>query len=271
MYFDLLTPGNTEFVQSIGRILGYKSTRLSNVISAFEAAQKVFNQASLLTLLNALQAWRVQDPQEFANRGGSNGVAYRLWMETKQFLANRYNQRFTQPNPPMSTTCPGTELLGIYVPEGEGHVKICHAFAYRWAIAAGKMTESPALPARKRSGSYNAANVTPVLYPAGFTGYASVRVGGAMQTQPGDIIAMFDNPNPPQPMKLGHSLIAETASIWFSANNAGTFGVGTGRTRIDTASAFPVIAGFQVGWVGTGNQWMRPDGQIVHVVYRRIP
>lgn len=132
MYFDLLTPGNTEFVQSIGRILGYKSTRLSNnVISAFEAAQKVFNQASLLTLLNAhcrLGEYRTR--REFANRGGSNGVAYRLWMETKQFLASSYNQRFTQPNPPMSTTCPGTELLGIYVPEGEGRTsRGCHAFA----------------------------------------------------------------------------------------------------------------------------------------------
>lgn len=270
MYFDLLAPGNPEFVQSVGRVFGTRSARLTQVISAFESAQKVFSQASLLALLNALYAWRTQDPREFANRGGTNGVAYRLWMEARQFLANRHHQAFPQQNPSMPAGCPGTELLGIYVPEGEGHVEICHAFAYRWAIAAGKMPESPALPARRSSGSYNAANVTPVLYPAGYTGYPPVRAGGVLQTQPGDIIAMFDNPNPPQQMKLGHSLIAETASIWFSANNAGTFGVGTGRTRINTAGPFPVIAGNQVGWVGAGNQWLRPDGQIVHVVYRRL-
>jgi hypothetical protein len=218
-----------------------------------------------------MHVWRTQDPQEFANRGSTNGVAYRLWMEAKQALANRYHQVFHQPNPRMPPACPGTELLGVYVPEGEGHVEICHGFAYRWAIAAGKISESPTLPARRNVGTFNAANSTPVLYPAGYAGYPPARVGGVMQTQPRDIVAMFVVPPPPHPANLGHSLIAETATVWYSANNAGTFGVGTGRSRINTADAFPTIAGHQVGWVGTGNQWMRPDGQVVHVVYRRIP
>jgi hypothetical protein len=161
--------------------------------------------------------------------------------------------------------CPGDTLLGVYVPEGEGHVEICHAFAYRWFIAAGRMNENPNLPAV--GGAYNANTVPPVLYPLGYAGYPAVRVGGAMQLQAGDVVAMFSGvPGAPA---LGHSLIAETATTWFSANNAGTFGVGTGRSRIDTTQNFGVFAGHQVGWVDAGNQWRRPDGIIVHVVYRR--
>ena len=89
-----------------------------------------------------------------------------------------------------------------------------------------------------------------------------------MQLQAGDVVAMFSGVAAGAP-SLGHSLIAETATTWFSANNAGTFGVGTGRTRIDTTQNFGVIAGHQVGWIGAGNQWMRPDGIVVDVVYRR--
>jgi hypothetical protein len=223
----------------------------------------------MTALLNALHDWRTQDPREFANRGGTTGVAYRLWMEAKQILENRYHVVFPHPHPPMPPNCPGTELLGVYVPEGEGHIEICHGFAYRWAIASGMIPEDHALPARSNFGAFNAANSTPVLYPAGYAGYPAARIGGVMQTQPGDIVAMFVVPPPPHPPSLGHSLIAETATVWFSANNAGTFGVGTGRSRIDTAGVFGVIAGHHVGWVGATNQWMRPDGHAVSVVYRR--
>jgi hypothetical protein len=271
MYYELLAPGNTDFVQNVGRLLGFKSARLTNVIAAIEAAQKVPGPATLRALLDAMHLWRTQDPHEFSNRGGTDGVAYRLWMEAKQALANRYHQVLPYPNPLMPFGCPGTELLGIYVPDGGGHREICHAFAYRWAIAAGKIRETPTLPARRYVGTFNAANSTPVLYPAGYAGYPPARIRGVMQTQPGDIIAMFVVPPPPHPASLGHSLIAETATVWFSANNAGTFGVGTGRSQIDTARAFPVIGEIHVGWVGEGNQWMRPDGHAVHVVYRRIP
>ncbi len=272
MYYELLAPENTEFAQGVSRTFGFKSARLKNVIAAVDAAQNVHGQVALLALLNAMHTWRTRDPREFAKRGGSRGVAYRLWMEAKQLLANRHHHAFPQPNPPVPPVCPGTTLLGVYVPEAEGHLEICHGFAYRWAIAAGKIPESPALQARGNIGTaFNAANSTPILYPAGYAGYPAARAGGVMQTQPGDIVAMFVVPPAPLPPYLGHSLIAETSTTWYSANNAGTFGVGTGRTRIDTADDFEAFDGHQTGWVGAGNQWMRPDGQVVFVVYRRIP
>jgi len=128
------------------------------------------------------------------------------------------------------------------------------------------MNEDPTLPAV--GGAYNAGTVPPVLYPLGFAGYPAARVAGVMQTQPGDVIAMWSGGAAGAPA-LGHSLIAETSTTWFSANNAGTFGVGTGRTRIDTTQNFGVFAGNQVGWIGAGSQWRRPDGIVVDVVYRR--
>lgn len=271
MYFEMLVRGNTEFVNGVKRTFGTKSSRLKTVIAAVVAAQNVQNSANLLALLNAMQVWRIRDPKEFSNRGSTNGIAYRLWMEAKQAYMNLHHGVFASPNPPKPAGCPGDELLGVYVPEGEGHMEICHGFAYRWAIAAGKIAESPVLTPSRTSGVFNAENSTPVLYPAGYAGYPAARVGGVMQTQPGDIVAMFVVPPAPNPASLGHSLIAKTATKWFSANNAGTFGVGTGRSLIDTAAAFPMFAGHQVGWVGNGNQWMRPDGESLHVVYRRIP
>lgn len=271
MYFDIITPGNNEFTQSVSRFVGFKSTRLKNVISALETAQKVPNAQSLLAVLNALQVWRNQDPNEFAARGNTNGVAYRLWMEAKQALQNRYHQAFPQPNPARPGGCPGVDLLGVYVPEAEGHVEICHGFAYRWAIAAGKINEAPALPARANIVGFNGPNSTPVLYPGGYAALPAARAGGVINLIPGDIVAMFVVPPAPHPPALGHSLIAETSTTWYSANNAGTFGVGTGRSRIDTTGNFGAFGGNQVGWVDGGNQWMRPDGHAVHVVYRRIP
>lgn len=271
MYYELLAPGNTEFADNVKRTVGFKSGRLEYVITKVVAAQGNPSPVTLQALLNAMHSWRNQDPHEFSNRGGTNGVAYRLWIEAKQALNNLYHIQFPHPNPPMPPGCPGTELLGVYVPEGEGHVEICHGFAYRWAIAAGKIAESAALPARRNMTAFNGQNCKPVLYPAALHSYPLARAGGVMRTQPGDIIAMFVAPRPPEPGVLGHSLIAATATAWFSANNAGTFGVGTGRSRIDTAAAFPNIAGYQMGWVGAGNKWMRPDGVEMHVVYRRIP
>ena len=267
MYYVMLAAGNTDFVTGISRgVLRSRTKRLDAVVAALETAQKVRNAQTLSNLLNLLHAWRTNEPNEYANRGGTNGVAYRLWMEAKQLLHNKYHQVVNTADPPMAAGCPGDTLLGVYVPEGEGHTEICHGFAYRWFIAAGKMDESPALPAVL--GPFNAGTSTPVLYPLGFAGYPPARVAGVIQLQPGDMVAMFSGVGAGAP-SLGHSLIAETPTTWFSANNAGTFGVGTGRTRIDTTQNFGVFAGNQVGWIGAGNQWMRPDGIIVDVVYRR--
>jgi hypothetical protein len=267
MYFEILAPGNTEFVDGIHRSFGWKSGRLDLVVSAVEAAQKVPSQATLLALLNQMHAWRTQHPQEFANRGATNGIAYRVWMEAKQMLHNRHGQVFHRPDPPMPPGCPGVQLCGVYVPEGEGHAEICHGFAYRWAVAAGRIPLSPLLPARRPHAAFNAENSTPVLYPFGYGGYQPARAGGVMLTQPRDIVGMFAV-NPPGAPVLGHSLIAETATVWYSANNTGTFAVGTGRSRIDTAGHFPVFAGNQVGWVGNGSLWRRPDGIILNVIRR---
>jgi hypothetical protein len=268
MYYVMLAPGNTEFVTAVQRGgLRFRTKRLDEVVAALEAAQKVRSAQTFAALLNALHVWRTNEPNEYANRGGTQGVAYRLWMETKQHLENRFNQNVNTPNPPMPGGCPGDTLLGVFVPPGEGHTEICHGFAYRWFIAAGEMAENPVLPAV--GGSYNALTVTPVLYPLGYAGYPAARVGGVMQLQPGDVVAMFVLPAMGGAALLGHSLIAETPTTWFSANNAGTFGVGTGRSRIDTTQNFGVFAGNQVGWIGNGNQWMRPDGIVGTVVYRR--
>ena len=66
-----------------------------------------------------------------------------------------------------------------------------------------------------------------------------------MQLRAGDIVAMYlvvgGTPS------LGHSLIAETPTVWVSANNAGTLGVGTRRSQIETTQNLGVFAGHQVG------------------------
>lgn len=274
MYYEMLAPGDSDFVKGVNRSFPrFRSKRLDDVIAALDAAQTNHTAQTLLTLLTRMNTWRNQDPKEFANRGGTNGVAYRLWMEAKQALRNNFNQNFAGNNPLPPPNCPGTTLLGVYVPEGEGQVEICHAFAYRWAVAAGKIREDAALPARKDGAAYNPGTVMPVLYPRGYNSLLPARVNGAIQLQPGDIVAMFVVPAPPHPPSLGHSLIAETATTWFSANNAGTFGVGTGRSRIDTTGQFGVFGGgrIRVGWVGNTSAWMRPEGISVQVVYRRIP
>ncbi|MEZ5355053.1 MAG: hypothetical protein R2762_20650 [Bryobacteraceae bacterium] len=269
MYAVMLAPGNRIFAAAVERMNPrFQTDRLKQVIQALETAQKVPSAATLLNLLNTMNAWRTGEPAEYTTRGGTDGVYYRLWMEAKQMLANRFHQNYPGANPPIPPNCPGDTILGVYVPPGEGQVEICHGFAYRWAIAAGRIAENPLVPTTGVT-AFNAQNMTPVLYPLGFNGYPAARAGGVMQVQAGDIVAMFTVLPAPNPPALGHSLIAETPTIWFSANNAGTFGVGTGRSQINTAGAFGVYAGNQVGWVGNGNQWMRPDGVAVHVVYRR--
>jgi hypothetical protein len=276
MYLELLFPNDTTFETAIGRsALRFRTKRLDTVVAKLNAAKAALNPMSLWALYQALEDWRRHEPNEFANRGGTNGVAYRLWMETKQFLRNKFHKQTLTPDPAMPAGCPGVVLLGIYVPEGEGHVEICHGFAYRWAIAAGKILETPTSPATKdRLPNASGATMDPLLYPGGYASLQPVRVGGVMQIQAGDIVAMYVMPaaghGAPQ---LGHSLIAESQTVLFSANNAGTFGVGTGRSRIDTTQNFGTFGGGAIhsGWVGNGHQWMRPDGAAVEVVFQRVP
>ena len=107
-------------------------------MTALKAVQNLRNAQNLQALYKAMHNWRTNEPKEFANRGGPDGVAYRLWMEAKQTLKNLFHRAFPESDPPKPATCPGDLILGIYVPEGEGHTEICHGFAYRWVIAAGK-------------------------------------------------------------------------------------------------------------------------------------
>lgn len=268
MYYVMLEPGNSDFVDGVTRAFPrFRSKRLDAVITALDAAQRNHTAPTLRTLLTGMDTWSNQDPKEFANRGGTKGVAYRLWMEAKQALKDNFNQNFPGNNPQPPQNCPGTTLLGVYVPEGEGQMEICHGFAYRWAVAAGKIPEDLVITAR-RGTTYNGTNMMRVLYPGGYNTLLPARVGGMMQLQAGDIIALFTPPiHRGQGPALAHSLIAKTATTWFSANNAGTFGVGTGRTEINTTQNF----GHGCGWLGNDDQFRTVTGNVAHVVYRRIP
>lgn len=272
MMLDLLAPGSTTFAQGVvGRAGGMRSTRLTTVLRAVAAAQKSLSAPSVSAVLVALHRWRIEDPREFSSRGSTDALAYRLWMESKQVLANRWGQAFAQPAPAAPSGCPGTLLLDVYVPEGEGNVETCHGFAYRWAVCAGRMRESPRLPARRSQPvTITGHTVCPVLYPDGYDGYPPAREGGAMRTRPGDIVAMYAVPSASRAPMLAHSLVAESESVWFSAGNAAAFGTGAGRTRVDTAREFPARDGRRVGWVGPGNEWVAPDGRAMRVVYRRM-
>lgn len=271
MYLVLLAPGNTEFKDTIRRKFPQsRSPRLEAVLAALTAVQGGLNLPKLTTLNTALDDWQKKDPKEFTNRAGTNGAFYRLAMEVRQVALNHFNNKISTLAPIMPPDCPGDVLLDIYVPAGEGHTEICHGFSYRWVVAAGKMEESAAL-STKSGTAYNAESVVDVLYPGGFKSYQPARVNGVMQVQPGDLIGMFALPaKEAGVIALGHSLIAETQTTWFSANNAGTFATGTGRSRIDTTGTFEKFGKFQVGWIDNGNQWRRPDGEVLHVVYRRF-
>ena len=263
MYYELLDPANTEFVTSINRRFPrYRTARLDAVVLALGVAKNNPNAVNLRTLLDRMTVWRLREPKEFGNRGGTNGVGYRLWKEAKQGLRNIHHQGYLQfdPNPPPAY--PGVTINGIYVPQA-GHMEICHGFAFRWAVAAGKLAPNPAMTGP--NAAHNGAIMLPLLYPGGGGAYPAARAGGVLQVQAGDIVGMFLGAD------LGHSLIAESPNLWFSANNVGSFGGGVGRSQIDVNGAFGIFLGQQCGWVGAGNQWRRPDNAIVDVIYRRIP
>jgi hypothetical protein len=65
-----------------------QTSRLGQVVMSLAMAQGNLNLRNLSDLLQALDGWRQHEPKEFASRGGTNGVAYRLWMEAKQVLRN---------------------------------------------------------------------------------------------------------------------------------------------------------------------------------------
>jgi hypothetical protein len=264
MYAVMLASGNTDFVSGINRPFpAHRTSRLSEVVKSLEETQRALNHANLLRLLQALHAWSRDEPNEFANRGGTNGIAYRLWMEAKQMLLNRFKGLLSNPAPTMPSSCPGNVVLGVYIPPGEGGGEICHRFSYRWAIAAGK-TQETVPPV-----SLDFTNSEETLFPLGVELYPDARTNGQMNVQAGDIIGMFSRQN--GHVALQHSLVAVTNTIWFGANNTGTFGVGLGRTEVDITNLSALALQAGAGWVGNDNVWKcAGTGMLVHVVFRRL-
>jgi hypothetical protein len=259
MFLDMLKPNNTDFQDAVHLTLGSKSNRLKAVITALEQCQAKPTRDVLEGLLDAMDSWRTKEVREYAASAWKKGVFYRLWMETKQMLKNVYDLEpyWNQDDPPIPPFCPGSTTLGVYVPERQGLMEICHGFAYRWLVAAGKLRETVSTDAGVYP--FNGPNSL-FLYPGGVAGYPAARVGGVVQLQAGDLVGMFIGIN------LGHSLIAVSATQWFAANNAGTFGTSTGRTMVDFNQGFPNGA----GWVGNGNQFQRVDHVTADVIYRRL-
>lgn len=263
MYYELLDPANTEFVDSIKRgFLRHRSARLDAVVTALGVAQNNPNAGNLRTLLDRMTDWRRRDHNECENRGRTNAVGYRLWKEAKQGLRNISGVNYIVPDPATPLAYPGVTINGIHVPQA-GHMEICHGFAFRWAVAAGKLPPNPAMTGL--NASHQGVNMLPLLFPGGIHAYPAARAHGNLLVQAGDIIGMFIG------VELGHSLIAESPNLWFSANNVGSFGGLVGRSQVDVNAAYGVYGGQQCGWVGAGNQWRRPDTQIATVIYRRIP
>jgi hypothetical protein len=268
MYRVMLASNNSEFVAGIDRNpFRHRTEKLKTVVSMLQELQKHgVSQLGLSNLLTALYNWRAGEPHEYDKRGGTNGVAYRLWMEAKQMIRNTYHQDVNArwADPPMPAGCPGDVVLGVYVPPGEGSNEVCHRFAYRWAVAAGKMRETGGVEAA--AGGGNGDTMGPVLYPGGFASLAAARANRMTNVQAGDIIAMYEiRPVPLSPL-LGHSLIALTATHWFGANNVQTFATAPGRTEVDVTAPKPPAR-----WVDGGNRWKRAvDDGVVSVVFRRL-
>ena len=156
-----------------------------------------------------------------------------------------------------------TTVAGTYVPNhAYPHSEICHSFVYRWLIARGRITGNYPDPLPELNGiSGKRILFTPPGMPA--------RTGGIIQALPGNIIGFWDG------MTLVHSMVVITPNSWFGANNAGCFGVGTGRTRImDVNGGFPGAmirnANMRLGWVGNNNQWRAMAGTL-RVTCRNFP
>ena len=268
MYTQLLTRGNTEFATAVHR-RGWNvhpTQALREVLTAVSQCQAGLTQVNLGTLLTRLFTWRTNQRLEYQDRGVTNGVGYRLWMEAKQLLRNRFGRAYTDhADPPEPAGCPGTMLMGTYVPPGEGQMEICHAFSYRWLVASGHLpgdgNPSPT------TGPFNGGAMRPILFPFPRPYYPPVRVGGVLQVQAGDVIGFFD-PQPANPAPLAHSLVAKDATHWYGANNLGCFGNALGRAEMD-------MNHYQGRWLDEAghpddrNRWQTPTGASLVVVYRR--
>jgi hypothetical protein len=262
MFLDMLEANNKAFTDAVGPMK--MSDRLDRVIDALTKAQAPaqdqVSQNNLRALLDALHDWRTGEPTEYDERGRKDGVAYRLWMEAKQLLKNAFHQVPYPDDPPEPPGCPGSTVLGVYVPLVIRETsEICHGFAYCWLVAAGKLPLTA--PVKGKALGYE--NALHILYLGGVGDFQPARVDGVEQFAAGDLIGMFEG------QTLVHSLIALSRTQMFSANNTGTFGVAQGRRLIDFTQGFRTKP-FPVGWVGQGNKFKTANGIDVDVIYRRL-
>jgi len=99
------------------------------------------------------------------------------------------------------------------------------------------------------------------------TNYESARKDDRIKVQPGDLVGMFSVPPTDPRGVLQHSVIAESSTVWFGANNTGAFGVPGGFRRV----VLPPAQASGSGWQGSGNDWRTlGSGEVVKVVYRRF-
>jgi hypothetical protein len=269
MYKDMLVVNNKDFENAIDRgIMRHKTKRLHDVVKKLRNCQSNMNAPNLTCLLNNLHAWRTTDPKEYNNRGGTRGVAYRLWMEAKQMLLNKFQGIAPHNDPPAPAAYPGDTILGTYVPPDRQNpqMEICHGFTYRWLIARGNINETiSAANSPFNDGMEN------ILFPGGRDAYQPARAGGVLQVQPGDLVGFFAT-EPQEPQQFAHSLIVVDQNTWFGANNQGCFGLGTGRKKVNfVAQPWAEFQQGAAGWQGNGNRWLRPTGgNEMQIVYRRF-
>ena len=261
MYRVLLTLNNREFEEAVQRTsMHLKSTELKRVESELTKCRQNLNGMNLSALLQALYDWRTKNPKEYSDRGVPRGIGFRLWMEVKQMLRNNFGKRTAHPDPAMPPDCPGS-LLGhqkVFVPPPfeKPDREICHAFSYRYLIASGRLKDAG--QSAGTDGQFNATTMVHVFFPKGGAHYPAVRANGIMAVREGDLVGVFVGD------VLNHSLIVVSSTVWFGANNLGTFGRPLGRTEVNLNQRL-------VGqWNGTGNLW-KIGGKDLALVYRRLP
>lgn len=249
MYAQMLAHGDTQFADAVRRpgIFVHPTAELRSVLDAVHACQAArvvenIREQELRTLLTRMFSWRTAQPHEFADRGASAGAGYRLWMEAKQILQNKRRAAYADhADPSQPAGCPGTTLLGTYVPPNPPQPggapgsndadEICHQFSYRWLVASGRLPYAPEYgDAGNRLFPNDVARrvlFPPVSAPA--LAYQPANLGGHLMVRAGDLIGVFTVEGP---RGLQHSLIAEAPNCWVGANNTATFGERLGRTKV---------------------------------------
>jgi len=277
MYFDLLKKNNTEFQDSVFRWTSWgKSDSLKNVINALHDAQKEPSLNNIIELCRSLEIWRDRELKEFLDRGGTNGVGYRLWKEAKQFCRNNFKMNYPSVDPLWKDSYPGTEIedsngTKIYVPAPKQSDEICHQFTYRWLVASGKIAcRDPYKLDLPDAGQAQAA-----IFPGNIEECSPVRTGGMMQTTRGDIIGFYNiyeshplievagkkrpSPDAVRAVMFQHSMVARNNTVWVGSNNNTCFGVSGDRQDVKLNDSL---------WNGQENAFKR--GNLL-VVYRRVP